>query len=573
MWIAVVLIGAWLLYPILTPAHVEGFSASIVSIAQHLNAGRIGDYDRLHPANLEYFALSRLGAIAWLSVLTGPFGLSGEWAMRLTMWLGFAALASSSFILARRWTKAPSVTVVVALLLIPGVTENAFFYNDTILAAALGTTALAVLSASPGVVGTAVSGVLFGCAIVARLDAVLLGPAMALVGYEQHGLGRQFWSRAGVFAVGATLPVVLVPAALHASIFDIVAITRYAISLWGNGFRPAQHAREASLFLGIPGGVLVALGCVGLARRGDYRRALLLVGVPALFNLVALGKIWQSRQLLPMTPFLVALAILGWRHTLAEARKGNGRSALTLTVVAICGLAWLAPILLVVDSDGPRAPYGRLWTPPLWRRWQNAVSANFDALRFLVASARPDSSAIITDTWDADRYLHLTLQEAGYTLTEGHSPYASCDRTAEEFTRGARRILHIRLHQPFLPNWSQLAAARLEEWGRPCLISWRPRRIDWLAPLGQLRSSILDSVSADLPAARTHARRVMTEAHYAPQVSIELSVPALELLRRGYTTAEEQESTHDTGHSSAAAALADAERRMAARVWRSPRTP
>ncbi|PYP77270.1 MAG: hypothetical protein DMD35_15670 [Gemmatimonadetes bacterium] len=260
-WVAIILLSVWMLHPMLTPAHVEGFSASIVSLALHLNASHLTDYDRLHPANLEYFTLSRLGTVAFVSVLTGPLGVSGEWAMRLTTWSGFLVLATSSFILVRRWTNASSEAIVVALLLIPGLSESAFFYNDTIFAAALGTTALAVIVMSRRLVAATVSGVLLGAAIVARLDAALLVPAVVLIGLEQHGLRRSFWTRASVFALGVLVPVVSVPAALHATIFDVYATTKHAVALWGEGFRPAQHARELSFFLGIPAGVLAALGC------------------------------------------------------------------------------------------------------------------------------------------------------------------------------------------------------------------------------------------------------------------------------------------------------------------------
>jgi Gpi18-like mannosyltransferase len=127
---------------------------------------------------IEYFTLSRLGIVSWMSVLTGPLGFSGEWAMRLTTWMGFAALATSSFVLTRRWASASSFACVVALLLIPGLAESSFFYNDTIFAAALSVTALAVISTSPSAAAVATSGVLFGTAIVARLDAILLAPAV-----------------------------------------------------------------------------------------------------------------------------------------------------------------------------------------------------------------------------------------------------------------------------------------------------------------------------------------------------------------------------------------------------------
>ena len=568
-WIAIVLLGAWMLHPVLTPAHVEGFSASIVSLALHLNAGHLADYDRLHPVNLEYFTLSRLGTVALLSVLTGPLGLSGEWAMRVIMWLGFAALATSSFILVRRWTHAPGIVVVVALLLIPGLAESSFFYNDTIFAAALGTTALAVLSSSAGPAAAVVSGVLFGSALVARLDAVLLAPAVALIGYEQHGFRRPFWTRALVFTLGALLPVVLVPAAVHATILDVVASTRYAIVLWGDGFRPAQHARELSLFLGIPAAVLVALGCVGLTRRHDYRRLLLLVGVPVLFNLVALGKIWQSRQLLPMTPFLAALAVVGWQHVASASRQGAGRSLLERTVLFVCVLVSLAPVLLVVTSDGPRAPYGRVWTPALWRRWQNAVDSNQAEIRSLVASSRADSSAIITDTWDADRYLHLALQESGFHELPDDSVPRPCQKAGEAFGSRDRRILHIRLHQPFLQSWPELAAARLEMLAQPCLDAWPLKRVLWLAPLAQLQEPTVDSLAADLPADRAQAITVMRTARYSPQVAVELLPSALEALRRAYLSGAAQGGTDDATRRSPSRLLEDADRLMAPRVWKS----
>jgi len=525
----------------------------------------------LDAANLEYFTLSRLATVVWLSALTGSLGVSADWAMRATMWLGFAGVAGASFFLARRWTNAPAIVVVGALLLIPGLAENAFFYNDTIFAAALGTAALAVLSISPGFVATACSGVLFGCAIAARLDAVLLGTAVALIGYKQHGLRRGFWLYAGVFALGAAVPIVAIPGLLHATIFDVVATTRYAVTLWGHHPKLTLHAREIFLFLGIPGFVLAAFGCIGLIRARNYYSAALLLGVPVLFNLVGLGRIWQSRQLLPLTPFLAALAILGWQHVMLETRPRNSRIVFAFSMAFVCALAWIAPIFAVIDSDGPRAPYGRLWTPPVWRRWQDAVRSNHADLRLLVVSARAGSSAIITDTWDADRYLHLALQQSGYHETRRNGQTEPCEKTAEEFTRGTDRILHLRLHQPFLQNFNELAAARLETWGKPCLERWKPHHIIWLAPAGQLQSPAFDGISAEVSAARARAARVIAEAHYSPQLPIEVSLSALDLLKRSYL--RDEKNRESVRHSTSSELLDWAERRMAPRVWTSERIP
>jgi len=568
-WIAIVLIGAWMLYPILTPAHVEGFSASIVSLALHLNDGHLADYDRLHPANLEYFTLSRLGTVTFVSVLTGPLGLPGEWAIRLMTWLGFVALAASSFVLVRRWTNASRKAAVAALLLIPGLAESSFFYNDTIFAAALGTSAVAVIATWPGLAAATLSGVLLGAAIVARLDAVLLAPAVVLIGWEQHGLGRAFWSRASIFALGVLVPVILVPAQLHANLLDVYAATKHALVLWGDSVRPAQHAREVSLFIGIPAGVLIALGCLDLWRRRDYRRLLLLAGVPALFNLVALGKIWQSRQMLPMTPFLAALVIIGWRHVVSTSRGGKGRGALEWTAIAVCCFAWIAPILVVRVSDGPRAPYGRIWTPLLWRRWQDAANSNQTEIRTLVENPGADSTAIITDTWDGDRYLHLALQETGYRQLDGDGTLESCEKTAETFAKGDRRILHVRLHQPFLPNWPELAAGRLATWGTPCIERWRPARLLRLAPIWQLRRSMTDDAGEEPQVVRARALATIEKANYSPQLFVEIPVSSLESLHRGYLKEAAAQGSPFGDRRSPAEALQNAERLMAARVWTS----
>jgi hypothetical protein len=567
--VAIILLGAWLLHPILTPAHVEGFSASIVSLALHLDTGRFADYDRLHPANLEYFTLSRLGSVLWMSMLTRALPVSGEWAIRVTTWIGFMALATSSFILARRWTNASTVTVVVALLLIPGLAESSFFYNDTIFAAALGVTALAVVAVSPSAVAAATSGLLFGAAIVARLDAILLAPAVLLVGYDRYGWGRVFWSRALVFTIAVLVPVAALPASLDATILDVVAITRYAIRLWGDAFRPAQHAREASFFLGIPAAILVAFGSLRLVRIRDRSRLVLLVGVPVLFNLVTLGKIWQARQLLPLTPFVASLLILGWQHVASEASRPEGR-ALKRTVLAVCCLAWAAPLMVVKVSDGPRAPYGRLWTPVLWRRWQQAAASNQADIRAVVERPRGDSTVFLTDTWDGDRYLHLALQERGYQLIEARDSSDTCSKTAELFAKGDRRALHIRLHQPFLHNWRALAALRLDTWAMPCVARWKAEWVVRISPLDQLQWSMTDSVHGDLAVAGLRGLQQIIRSHYSPQLAVEVRPSELPSLRDAYLRQSQRADSLSYGRRQPAMSLLQAESLMAARVWKSP---
>jgi len=289
--------------------------------------------------------------------------------------------------------------------------------------------------------------------------------------------------------------------------------------------------------------------------------------VPMLFNLVALGKIWQSRQLLPMTPFLAALLVLGWQHVVSASPERESRTALKWSVIAVCAFAWFAPILLVRVSDGPRAPYGRLWSPLLWRRWQDAANVNQAEIRALVQNTQVDSTAILTDTWDGDRYLHLALQETGYAPLDRDVTAEPCAKTTETFSRGKRRILHIRLHQPFLPNWPLFAAERLETWARPCVESWKPSRLAWLVPLEQLWWSLTDSTSSQLQSARVRALVTIAESRYSPQLVVNLSPSHLELPLRGYRREIEEVRSPAASGRWRVESLQEAERLMAARVW------
>jgi hypothetical protein len=572
-WPAVARVGlvlaiAWLVHPMLTPVHVEGFSASIESIAMHLAGGHLADYDRLFPANLEFFALTRLGTVAFVAGLI-RLGLDSEWAMRATMWAGFAALVWSSVVLVRRWTSASVGLIVAALVLIPGISESAFFYNDNVLSAALAIGALAVVGTSTRAVTTAIAGLLFGAGIVARLDAVLLAPAVALIAYERHGrVNGDFVRRALLFSAATLLPVVVVPAAVGASIFDVVRISNYAVELWDLPPSLAPHAREFAYFIGMPAALLMAFGLLRLVReRAPYRIALL-AGVPLFFNLVGLGKILRSRQLLPLTPFLVALVILGVRYLLTDDID-RSRARLRLDVLVVGAAVLLGPIGKVQMSDGPRAPYGRFWSPRLWTTWQRAVRDDMNEIGRLVDTANPvGSTAVLTDHWDADRFLHLALQREGFVVEDIRRLQPPCAKAGELFRRGSANVLHLRLHQPFLPVPATFAVERLNQLALPCLAVARPARSYLLSPGAQviprLRSwpSLRDRVSS----------KSVVDAFFATGYDLMVAIPLTpqDLAPMASSFAADAAARRDS-IGGAGADLARAERLMSNQVWRAGR--
>lgn len=573
IWIALASTGAWLLHPALTPAHVEGFSASIVSLALHLNAGDINGYDPLYPANLEFFALSRLGTVTVVSFFAGALGLPGEWAMRATMWASFAGLAAASFVLVRRWTGCSAPVAVAALLLIPGVAESAFFYNDNVLSVALAAGALAVVASTPGLAATALAGFLFGAGVVARADAVLLAPAVALMVYEQDRLGRRFVRRGLAFAAGALVPVVALPAAFDATIVDVLRISSYAVTLWDRTLDRRQHAVEFAIFVGIPAGLLALAGLYRLVRCRDAFRLLLLAGVPLVFNVVVLGKLWQSRQVLPLTPFLAALTVLGWQQLAPKAHRWPSPLARYAFAVATA-VVLFAPLVRQGFSDGPRFWLGRFWSPPRWTHWQLAVNTNVDEIeRFATALRTPRPAAVVTDSWNGDRYLHLALQESGFAPVAAGRLDPACAKVAELFRRGSQEVLHIRLHEPFLQSWPARTSRRLEERGTPCLRAARPTSTFLLAPLSRLDRLLGRDLPVNSWVARERLDSTYARAGYEPQVAVRLNQSAMTRLWLAYGSeaaaylrqAPASERYRD-------ADLAGVERLLSGQVWR-PRPP
>jgi hypothetical protein len=312
--------------------------------------------------------------------------------------------------------------------------------------------------------------------------------------------------------------------------------------------------------------ILAALGVYSLFQKRELGRLLLLGGVPVFFNLAAFGKIWQSRQLLPMTPFFVALAALGWQHVSATSARDGGR--LRAIVVAICVFVLAAPPFVVRMSDGPRAPYGRLWTPLLWMRWQSDVRAEFAGIRDLVAAQPRGTAVVLTDTWNGDRYLHLTLQETGYSVSSAAVGDSSCRQVSETFDKGDRRVVHVRLHQPFLHDWRALAAARLERWGAPCISSLGATEVTLLTPFGRALYLLGDSAHTFIPAMAWRVPGGWPWIEYDPQSSVIIPTMSLDALRQGMLLDAKLDGSIAALNGGSAAALARADSLMRPRVWK-----
>jgi hypothetical protein len=200
-------------------------------------------------------------------------------------------------------------------------------------------------------------------------------------------------------------------------------------------------------------------------------------------------------------------------------------------------------------------------------RWQSAVRANLDEIHELVAHRPRGTTVIVSDTWDGDRYLHLALQEAGYAVSAAGTGYSTCRRVSETFDDGDRRVVHVRLHQPFLYEWHALAAARLERWAAPCITSLGVSHVVMLSTLGRAVRLFNDTARAPVAQAMGRAQDTRLSTGYSPQIAMTLSVTSLEALRSSYLQEARADGSVAALRAGPDAALARADSLMSARVW------
>ena len=324
-------------HPVFTPVHVEGFSATIQSIALHFVNGDLINYDRLFPFNLEFYYNSRFGMNLFVAGVMQGLPVDSEWAMRITMCFGFLLLVVSSITLIRYWANTDWGIALLAMVLLPGVSEGAFYFNDNILSSGLAVSALALCAISRRALLVTISGVLLGSAILTRPDNVILMPAIGLIFWMNYGLTKSITKPAIFFGLGFLSVMLLSKGMFNVDFFQTMGIADYAIGLWGHTRQVKWQAIKILLFLGIPGAIFIVLGVVHVIRGKNWLLVLLLVGVPIIYNMGYFGRLSEVRYLLPLTPFFCSLAVLGFKKF--NALMPSARHA----IFAICLLVMLAP--------------------------------------------------------------------------------------------------------------------------------------------------------------------------------------------------------------------------------------
>lgn len=453
--VGAVIFALWMISPMFTSSYVEAYVARLQSMAILNHAGLLGMDDQAYPINTELLYVTRVGMVWLMGVAMTLFHSTGLWVLRVITMGSMGLLAASCAVFARRWVGVPAWTVLLCVVLTPGVIEPSFFIADNLVAAALTCLALALVTKNVGFLRWAGIGVIVACATLVRLDSVLVVPAVVAVLW----LATREWRRVGsgiAFALlGAAAVFVLSYWGTRVSLLQSFEVGRFFGTLNNNPeiYQTGLRKTEGLIFFGFFGLMalpLVLLGAWANFKRHDRAWSVVMTLLPVLFYAAVIPHANEIRDFCIMgAPFVLLHAATGLRWMVAALQERGGvrrRWAQAL-------LVWFAVVLLAPPylsmRDGPRALTGRMYTPIFWRQWQGRTLGMVDTIHSLVDRVKPGGATlVISSQFEPERYLHLRLLQEGFHLRAVADGQPTC-RSIERFERDGRTVVSVRTENPY----------------------------------------------------------------------------------------------------------------------------
>lgn len=466
-WGLALALASCLLSPALTSVHVEGFSAQIQSLALVLaQQGSIAGHDLARPVISQYLFLTRPGVVDILALADWLFGNTGDTGFRVLMVASLAVLLGASAMAARQMGGARLRLGLLACVLTPGLAELGFYFNDNLVSAAFSALAVGAVwqtggrRAAAAAAWAAATGVLAVCAVLCRIDAVLVAPLLTLLFVLRQQQLKTAALGAGWMLAAAMLAWAAAAGINGATPLDVQPLlARFSNSTGYEGRLKGEL--PVLYFFGLLTPLLLLPGACRFWssrprgwRFGLWLAAFYLYPLAMLFH--ALRSSTEIRYYLPLLAPLVALyGAQGWDALQAAFRRGvpwQRRTALGAATIA--GLLVVLPPMLSIMKDGPRVLVGRLWSPLLWQRWQASVETSMEQVQRVVDDmAASPVATVMTLHWNDEFHLRLRLFEAGFREVPAD---ADC-RPLSQYRKGAQVVWHIRLLpqyslQPFEPG-------------------------------------------------------------------------------------------------------------------------
>jgi hypothetical protein len=441
-----ILLAAWLLWPVFFAQQLEGYSASLQAIAMMARRGDFMAQDLLYPRITEFLYYTRAGLIGLLRLIYTATGDIGDPAFRAVMIGSLAILLASCIIFARRVAGLPLWAIALALLLVPGVSECSFFFNDNLPSTAIVTAAIALIASRQSYAAYALAGTLIAAALLIRLDSVLLAPLVALVPLSRGYTLRFVVERIAPAAAAAVLILLLGWLTLGATPLDAL--------LAAKGFVPMHDLRvvaiDAGLFFSLAGGAVMLIGAWASLRHPPAENRLpfwLLWGAyPVLLGVVTIIVSAEIRYLFPL--FAPYVAVHGGRGFTALASGFRNRRPAAIAAIAAIGVSLVAPPKVYM-LEGPSSMWGRLWTPFFWARWQRLMSDNMATVDRLVEEGeRRDRLLIVQSHYNDEFFLKERLIQAGFTPVEASRAFPGCDGFSV-YTKGRHLVVQVRTENEY----------------------------------------------------------------------------------------------------------------------------
>ena len=449
-----VVFALWLLSPMLTSCYVEAYVARLQSMALLQHQHLLAMDDQAYPIDTEMLYVTRRGMVWLMEGAMLVLHSTGIQVLRVLTIASFLLLSGSCIAFARRWAKAPLWAAVAAIVATPGIVEPSFFIADNLVSAALATLALALVGRSLTLPRWFFIGILVACALLVRMDAVLIIPALLAVLWLSSRDYRRMAFALVLAAVGAA--AVLYAASSHGLSLTTAWKVARLFSFMNNNpeiYQTGLLKTRALIFFGFFG--LISLPLVILnawrswAQRG-WEWGFVMTLLPACFYLLVISRANEIRDFcLLAAPFVVLHGACGWewlRKSLLKQHSNRRWAAGTL--LAFFALVLLAPPYISM-RDGPRTLVGRAYSPVFWRQWQGRTTTMIHQIDTLIDNVQPTQTMLVlTSQFEPERYLHLSLLQDGFTLGKTSSSDSPC-RSIEVFRKGTRAVFDLRTDNPY----------------------------------------------------------------------------------------------------------------------------
>jgi hypothetical protein len=449
-------LAAYLLSPALTAVHVEGFSGQIQSLSIALAGDGIASHDPYLPLITEFIFLTRAGVVDLLALMHLTVGIDGDEAFRTLTVTSLATLIAASVAFARTRGSVRAAAALAAVVLTPGLIETGFFFNDNIVSAAFACLALALLTPAAASWRYLLSGALAGAAVLCRLDAVFALPFLAGIVLIEIRPWPRAVRRVAALAGGFLFTVAVSVAVNRVTIVDSLSIGAYFNHVEARGYEWRTSLAALLFFFGPVTPMLLATGIlrtrlVGITRQ-NWPQVACFVVYPLLLTAFAMKTGREVRYLYPLLAPVIALHGGGgveWILEQLHKPAGERRVVPLLALLSVMVITFCVPPSVVAIADGPRALFGRIWSPVLWWRWQRGVGQSMAQLAgFVDRLDREPATLVLTSHWNDEFFLRLRLSERGYINTTAAETFPGCDGFSV-YTHGQHRVFHLRLHNEY----------------------------------------------------------------------------------------------------------------------------